>query len=87
MVVNRKVKRLILWVSDVKFNDRGNPKRNLQLGRTLLFARKRHRKASRLFERAAAKFLLGEIFREAAPRDSRKFFFSFLDADPAPIVN
>lgn len=49
MVVSHKVKRLILWVSDVKFNDRSDPECNLQPGRTLLSAaaaRKRRREAS-----------------------------------------
>lgn len=37
MVVSRKIERLILWISDVKFNDQSNPKRNL--GRILLLHR------------------------------------------------
>lgn len=37
MVVSRKIERLILWISNVKFNDQSNPKRNL--GRILLLHR------------------------------------------------
>lgn len=88
MVVSRKIERLILWISDVKFNDQSNPKRNL--GRILLLHRYAFKQLTVAFWRRFRVSLVNYL--NASPqnfssgnirnsRDPRYFFLADFRAD------